>query len=348
MAVFSKLFPPINQWNWEQLTNPNTFTWTVDKTPLSGYKSILWLWITYFSLIGIIKLIMKNKKPFNVNFFTSLNNKVFIAWSILLTFLSGLSIFDKLSDLKLKELYCEYESTTKGLWPYITYLYYLNKIYQLTGSISLALKKKPLKHYHIWRHVYAIPLTYSWLNNRMTYSTLAVFVNSFVHTFLYIYSWRISVDMKKAPFYKKQIVFLQSFQFIASFAICVPHLFFYVISHYPSLAWNDSYNHENIKCEGMYPFFLTLIGNIFFFVGFIRIHLKDLKILNNKFYFAYISYLNEIAPDKLSKQQRKILEKKINPMLSLNQKRGIKNKKKAPINRISKSNQSIKKNTDQY
>ena len=38
MEVFTKLFPPITQWEWKQLINPSTFNWTVDKTPLSGYK----------------------------------------------------------------------------------------------------------------------------------------------------------------------------------------------------------------------------------------------------------------------------------------------------------------------
>jgi len=327
MVNINDIFPPIHQWEWKQFFNPNSFTWTVDKTPLSGYKSVVWLWITYFSLIGIIKLIMKNKKPFNVNELTALNNKIFIAWSVILTALSGYSIYNKLSNFKLKELYCEYESTTKGLWPYITYIYYLNKIYQLSGSILLTLKKKTIKHYHIWRHVYAIPLIYSWLNNKMIYSTLAVFVNSFVHTFLYICSWKISVDMKKAPFYKKYIVFFQTFQFIASFTICIPHIFFYIISHYPNLVWLNHYSQEDLKCNGLFPFLLTLIGNIFFFVGFIRIHLKDLRILNNSFYYAYIYYLNEIAPDKLSKNQKKILNKKRNHT-SITQKKG-KNKRKS-------------------
>ncbi|ORX63228.1 hypothetical protein BCR32DRAFT_273503 [Anaeromyces robustus] len=226
MLSINSLFPPVNKWEWKQIINPNFFSWTVDKTPLSGYKSIIWLWITYFSVIAIIKLYMRNKKPFNMNKFTSFNNKVFIAWSIILTVLSGYNLFDKLSKFNIIEIYCEHETTTKGLWPYITYLYYLNKIYQLTGSIILTFKKKSLRHYHIWRHIYAIPLIYSWLNNRMNYSTLAVFVNSFVHSFLYIYSWKISVDVDKAPFYKKKIIFFQSLHLLLSFAICIPHVFF--------------------------------------------------------------------------------------------------------------------------
>jgi len=305
MINISSLFPPINQWEWKQIVHANSFEWSEYKTPLSGYKSIIWLWITYFSLIGIIKLIMRNKKPINVNKLTSINNKIFIIWSVVLTILSGYATFDKIFKFDLKQIYCENENTTKGLWPYISYIYYINKIYQLTGSILLALKKKSLRHFHIWRHIYAIPLTYSWLEYKMNYSTLAVFINSFVHSFLYIYSWKISKDSEKAPFYKKHIIFFQTFQFIASFTICIPHIFFYMISHYPSLSLNKYFIHDNIKCDGLIPFLMTLAGNIFFFVGFIRIHIKDLKILNNAFYKAYISYLNEIAPDKLNKQQKK-------------------------------------------
>ncbi|ORX40362.1 hypothetical protein BCR36DRAFT_339933 [Piromyces finnis] len=329
MVSINDIVPPLNQWEWNQFFNPNNFKWTVNKTPLSGYISVIWLWIIYFSLIAIIKLFMKNKKPFNVDSLTSINNKIFITWSVILTLLSGYSVFDKLLKFKLKELYCENETTIKGLWPYITYIYYLNKIYQLSGSILLTLKKKSLRHYHIWRHVYAIPLTYSWLNNRMIYSTLAVFVNSFVHTFLYIYSWKISKDIKKAPFYKKHIIFFQTFQFVASFTIGIPHLFFYIISRYPNFPWSGSYIHENLICNGMIPFIMTLVGNIFFLIGFIRIHIKDLKVLNKNFYHIYIYYLNEIAPDKLSKNQKKILMKKFNHT-SMIQKKG--NKKKSNSN----------------
>lgn len=40
---------------------------------------------------------MKNKRPFNVDNLTSINNKIFIAWSVILTMLSGYSVFNKLS-----------------------------------------------------------------------------------------------------------------------------------------------------------------------------------------------------------------------------------------------------------
>jgi len=93
----------------------------------------------------------------------------------------------------------------------------------------------------------------------------------------------------------------------------------------------------------MLPFIMTLAGNIFFLVGFIRIHIKDLKILNNNFYRIYIYYLNEIAPDKLSKNQRKILNKKPSHT-SLTQKRGVKGNSKKKIN-SSKANLGNKKST---
>jgi len=38
MVHINEVFPPFNQWEWNQLFHPHNFKWTIDKTPLSGYK----------------------------------------------------------------------------------------------------------------------------------------------------------------------------------------------------------------------------------------------------------------------------------------------------------------------
>jgi len=95
------------------------------------------------------------------------------------------------------------------------YIYYINIIF-----IIIACYK-----YIYYINIIFINLIYIYIFK----ISLAVFINSFVHSFLYIYSWKISKDSEKAPFYKVNNLF---------FIVYLKYIYIYILKKKKFLKYN--------------------------------------------------------------------------------------------------------------
>lgn len=94
----------------------------------------------------------------------------------------------------------------------LPYLFYVSKIYELLDTLILVLKRKDIIFLHAWHHCLVIPYTWFWATSNQPWVLGGVFLNTFVHTFMYYY-YCVSLFGVK-PWWKRYLTKLQIIQFV--------------------------------------------------------------------------------------------------------------------------------------
>jgi len=191
-----------------------SFTFEVDKTPLSSIKYPLIAVFLYCLGIPMLQRFMKNRQPPPLKYLMIFHNlflsvaSFFVALLIILELMSfreqGYDWF---------RLYCalNYQEQQR----FLTLLYYVNyllKYYEFVDTIFLALKHKPIGFLHAYHHPATLVLTWGQLVDATGVQWLIILLNLCVHCVMYFY-YGLAAMKIEVPF-KKIVTILQIVQFI--------------------------------------------------------------------------------------------------------------------------------------
>jgi len=126
----------------------------------------------------------------------------------------------------IRALYCDTKSPPTGRIYYWMYIYFLSKFLELFDTVILVLKKKPIIFLHVYHHAIVVLMVWLWLTHSLVYSGLGMAFNTFVHVFMYYY-YAISL-LGIRVWWKKYITGIQIIQFICSFLLSIPYVYYTV------------------------------------------------------------------------------------------------------------------------
>lgn len=129
-------------YDWSQLMKPSEFKFEVGVTPFSDFGIVLYTWAIYFVFIVGLQMIMKNKEPMKLKYFTAFHN-LFLCLGSAGMFLAGaLGAWQIVQERGFNDVFCTIDSEKKqGLLYWSLYIYYLSKFPELIDTVVLALKK---------------------------------------------------------------------------------------------------------------------------------------------------------------------------------------------------------------
>jgi len=110
------------------------------------------------------------------------------------------------------------ERPLTGPFSFWIFVFHLSKYYEFVDTIILVLSRKRLIVLHVFHHGIMVCLTWYWLfDNWLTGSWYCVFINSFIHTFMYFYYMLTSLGFK--PQWKKLLTTAQIVQLVSGFIL---------------------------------------------------------------------------------------------------------------------------------
>ncbi|KAJ3417002.1 hypothetical protein HDV05_007484 [Chytridiales sp. JEL 0842] len=220
------LYLNVSSWDLTQLWSPRTFQWKVGTTPMADLQVILISWILYFVAVVGLKIYMRNRPPFKLKWITAIHNIILCLWSLGMCLSAAVEIYKRATALGVDEVFCTVDTKNlKGPLFFTLYTYYISKFYELLDTVILVLKKKPLIFLHWYHHAIVILMVWTWLEFGILYASLGMFANTLIHVFMYYYYYASSLGQN--VWYKRYITTGQIIQFMTSFALCVPYLYFH-------------------------------------------------------------------------------------------------------------------------
>jgi len=199
--------------------------WKVGTTPLSDFSVILNTWVIYFSTITILWLYMKNRNSHEVRGITALHNAFLCILSTVMCAGISWEIYLLWDNKGWSGVYCP-QNQPKGRLYYWIYIYYLSKFPELLDTVIIVLKKKPLLFLHVYHHAVVFILPWLWMTETLGFASFGMMFNTFVHIFMYYFFTATSLGVR--IWWKKYITTIQIVQFVCSFAMSVPYLYFMV------------------------------------------------------------------------------------------------------------------------
>jgi len=219
-----------SQVQWNQLWSFSDFHWVYGKTPFSQLQ--VPATVTFFYLITIFMLQkwMKDREAWSLKTFSLFHN-------LFLTLLSCAMVggvlygaFEKAGLLgPWSGLMCHQEADPMyGTLYYWSYIYYLSKIYEPTGSYPLVLKKKPLIFLHVYHHFVMPYVGWAGLQGRWAMALwTSCLTNGSVHILMYYY-YLVS-SMGYSPWWKKYLTMMQIVQFMIGTALSYVYFYYYFV-----------------------------------------------------------------------------------------------------------------------
>ena len=142
----------------------------------------------------------------------NIHNFSLSVFSGIITYLSGVEIYNQLPDYSINTIVCKEFEQTPSLM-FIVYAFYLSKYWEWIDTLFLILKDKKVSTLHYYHHSSTPVLSYI---NTMYISIspsyiYAVFLNCLVHTIMYWYYLFPKGIMRK---HKRKITQIQIFQHI--------------------------------------------------------------------------------------------------------------------------------------
>jgi len=198
----------------------NSFTFEVDKTPLSSIKYPLSGVFLYCLCIPLFQRFMKDRKPPPLKYILIIHN-LFLCFA---SFFLGLLIILELFSFREEgydwyRIYCalNYQEQQKFL-TLLCYINYLLKYYELVDTIFLALKHKPIGFLHAYHHPATLVLTWTQLVDASGPQWVVIILNLIVHFVMYLY-YSLAAMKIDVPF-KKSVTILQIIQFVIDLVAC--------------------------------------------------------------------------------------------------------------------------------
>lgn len=179
---------------------------------------------------------LRNIHNFSLSFFSGI-----------LTYLSGIEIYNQLPDYSTKSIFCTVFEETPSLM-FIVHAFYFSKYWEWLDTMFLVLKDKKVSTLHYYHHSSTPVLSYI---NTLYVSIspnyiYAVFLNCFVHTLMYWYYLFPKGYMRK---YKNKITQIQIFQHFIML-LCI----IYSKSECPT---DNLVFYSNISCYSFYLFMFS-------------------------------------------------------------------------------------------
>uniref|UniRef100_A0A7E4UXI3 Elongation of very long chain fatty acids protein n=1 Tax=Panagrellus redivivus TaxID=6233 RepID=A0A7E4UXI3_PANRE len=185
---------------------------------------------TYVFSIFAIKYVMQNRTPFDLQVPLILWNIILAVFSILgfvlvtPTFLRVASqhgwsyTWTNISELQT--------GSVAGYW---TFLWVVSKIPEFLDTIFIVLRKKPLMFMHWYHH--ALTGYFAFVNyyEDNAYMIWVVWLNYFIHSFMYSYYMLRAIRFKVPPQVAQIITFAQIIQFLITHAV-MAHLAYLVLT----------------------------------------------------------------------------------------------------------------------
>jgi len=204
---------PLYDTLWTRVTGypARDFTFKYGETPVGTFREASGLIIAYYLIIFGGREIMKNFKPFKLQFFFQLHNLMLtiISGSLLVLFMENL--IPTLWRKGLMHSICSIE----GGWTPLVSLYYLNyitKYIELLDTVFLVVKKKPLTFLHTYHHGATALLCYTQLIGSTSVSWVVICLNLLVHVVMYWYYFQSARGVR--VWWKQWITRLQIAQFV--------------------------------------------------------------------------------------------------------------------------------------
>ena len=180
-------------------------------------------------------------------------------FSGLLTYLSGVEIYNQLPDYSADTIFCTVFEETPSLM-FIVYAFYFSKYWEWLDTMFLVLKNKKVSTLHYYHHSSTPVLSYIntlYISISPSY-IYAVFLNCLVHTIMYWYYLFPKGFMRK---YKNKITQLQ----------IVQHIYMLFCTYYAN---------KNCPLEKII-FFSNVICYSFYFFMFCKFYLKTYNIIRS-------------------------------------------------------------------
>jgi len=199
--------------NWKELLDPQGFKFTYGVTPFSQFHIIPTVLVIYLVTIFSIKFLMANRKPFSLKYITILHNAILCLWSLAMCVGIVYEYVRRISSEGPLFTFCETApGYNQGPAYYWSYIFYISKFYELLDTVIIVLKKKPLIFLHVYHHCVVVWLCWFFLYTGWSLQLLVVFLNTFVHVFMYYFYFQCARG--KTVWWKKYITMIQIIQFV--------------------------------------------------------------------------------------------------------------------------------------
>ncbi|CAI4228442.1 unnamed protein product [Auanema sp. JU1783] len=245
--------------------------WVADHFDLTIQASILYVVVVFGT-----KFFMRNRQPFAL--FVPLNiwNFILAAFSIIGTIKLAPDFFGTIQNKGLTNSYCYAYDFTKGENGYWVWLFIVSKLFELTDTVFLVLRKRPLMFLHWYHHI--LTLIYAFYSHPSTpgFNRYGIFLNFFVHAFMYSYYFLRSMKIRVPGIIAKFITSIQILQFIISCA---------VLAHIGVLVYI-----QGVKCDfDTNVFYLASFMDITYLLLFINFFLQSYVLRGGKAKYQAVS-----------------------------------------------------------
>ncbi|VDM91489.1 unnamed protein product [Onchocerca ochengi] len=162
---------------------------------------------------------MRNREPFELKLPLNIWNAFLALFSIMGTVMLFPEFIGTIQNKGLQASYCKVYGFTKGsngLW---VWLFIVSKLFELTDTVFLVLRKKPLMFLHWYHHILTLIYAFYSYPHTPGFNRWGIFMNFFVHAFMYSYYFLCSMKMRVPRAIAVFVTCLQILQFILSVLI---------------------------------------------------------------------------------------------------------------------------------
>uniref|UniRef100_A0AC35U6S5 Elongation of very long chain fatty acids protein n=1 Tax=Rhabditophanes sp. KR3021 TaxID=114890 RepID=A0AC35U6S5_9BILA len=188
--------------------------WIIDQFPLAIQLSCF-----YVVVVFGIKFLMRNRQPFTLTVPLNIWNFILAAFSIMGTIQLTSEFFGTIASNGLFNSYCKNSNLTEGHSGYWVWLFIVSKMFELTDTVFLVLRKRPLMFLHWYHHILTLLYAFFSYPSSPGFNRWGIYLNFFVHAFMYSYYFLRSMKIRVPGFIAQFITSIQILQFIISCAV---------------------------------------------------------------------------------------------------------------------------------
>ena len=256
----------------ERLIPGASFVWDQDALPLAHP----WVWgpvsVVYLAVVLLLErhLGASKAEKYGASWFVNLAvfHNYFLATLSLLMFVGTCYEYGVL-------LYTEgfragnchaHGAAESGRLFWWSYIYFLSKYLELLDTVIIVLRRAQLTFLHVYHHSLVLLMSYLWLQYQLRFHFVGVIFNSFVHIFMY--QFFAACLTGRQLWWKKHLTGLQIVQFISSFVLALPYLYYDLSPNLPQITLG-------LHCTGSQSFLFSMPLNLSFLVLFWRLYQRS-------------------------------------------------------------------------
>lgn len=190
---------------------PNEFKFVPGKLPLSKLHEVLPTIAAYYLIIFGGRAVLRNIKPFKLNFLFQLHNLLLTTVSFTLLILMVEQLIPMISHNGLYFSICNIGAWTQPMAT-LYYMNYIVKYIEFIDTVFLVLKHKKLTFLHTYHHGATALLCYTQLVGTTSISWVPISLNLGVHVVMYFYYFLAARNIR--VWWKEWVTRFQILQFI--------------------------------------------------------------------------------------------------------------------------------------